>query len=169
MFKIQLLLALWKWLQERESERFRLRDLFVQSQITGLATTGAVALCGFVEDGDSTAPVNDISHIVWGREAFEQNQLSLKYTGTAVLLNQTAVGAWALLHQLFFGRAARRGNLKESLMGGVMVSLLAYLVDYHAVPERLKPGFERHLMPRSLIFIYGVLALSLGLSAYRRD
>jgi hypothetical protein len=27
---------------------------------------------------------------------------------------------------------------------------------------RLKPGFERHLMPRSLFFIYAALALALG-------
>jgi hypothetical protein len=139
------------------------RASFVKGQIAGAATTAAVALCGHVEDGDAVSPVNAISHIAWGDESFKQREPSLKYTASAVLLNQTAVGTWAILHELFFGRATRRGDLKTSLVGGVLVAGLAYVVDYHAVPERLKPGFERHLMPRSLFFIYATLALVLGL------
>lgn len=135
----------------------------LKGQIVGLTTTGAVALCGQIEDGDAVSPVNAISHIAYGDEAYDERDLSLKYTGTAIALNQCAVGSWALLHEIFFGRAQREGKLGVSLLGGGLVSLLAYLVDYHAVPDRLKPGFERHLMPRSLFFIYLVLALSLGL------
>ncbi len=167
MFKLQLILALWNLIKEIKSgrvrERFDVTDAFYKSQIAGAATTGAVALCGWVEDGDAVSPVNDISHIVWGDKAFTQGELSLKYTGTAVLLNQSAIFSWALLHEWFFGRAARRGEVGKSLLGGVLVSLVAYLIDYHVVPERLKPGFEHHLVPRSLIFIYAALALSLGL------
>ncbi|WP_105482461.1 hypothetical protein [Abditibacterium utsteinense] len=173
MFKLQLILALWNLVKDlqskRERERFNLKNALVKSQIAGVATTGAVALCGLVEDGDPVSPVNDISHIIWGDKAFDAREISLKYTGTAVFLNQTAVGSWALLHELFFGRAARRGEVGKSVFGGVLVALLAYLVDYHAVPARLKPGFERHLMPRSLIFIYAILALSLGLGTVRND
>ena len=139
-----------------------LRDSFWKSQIAGAATTGAVALCGQVEDGDAVSPVNAISHIVFGDKAYDERGLSLKYTGTAIALNQSAIFAWALLHQALFGRAQKRGDLKTSLLGGVWVSLVAYLVDYHLVPNRLKPGFEHHLMPRSLVFIYAVLALTLG-------
>ena len=166
MFKIRLLLAGWELLKalqtKRGVERFSLQSAFYKSQVAGLATTGAVALCGQIEDEDAISPVNDISHIVWGVKAFEQNEVSLKYTGTAVLLNQSAIFSWALLHELFFGRAARRGETGKSILGGFLVSALAYIIDYHLVPPRLKPGFERHLVPRSLFFIYVILALALG-------
>ena len=171
MFKLQLILALWNLLKEiqarRDSQRFNLQDALVKSQIAGAATSGAVAICGLIEDGSAVAPINDISHIVWGDKAFEKNQLSLKYTATGLLLNQAATGSWALLHELFFGRAARRGETGKSLLGGVLVAFVAYLVDYHAVPPRLKPGFERHLMPCSLVVIYATLAVALGLGGRR--
>lgn len=145
-----------------------LENLLLKSHIAGVATTGAVALCGLFEDDDPVSPVNDISHIVWGDKAFDEGELSLKYTGMAIFLNQTAIASWALLHHLFFGRALRRGEIEKSVVGGILVAALAYIVDYHLVPERLKPGFERHLTPRSLLVIYAVLALALGLGGTRR-
>lgn len=163
MFK---LLFFWKLLRALLQNN-ALEGVIVKSQIAGAATTGAVAFCGLFEDGDAVSPVNDISHIVWGDKAFDEGEVSLKYTGTAVLLNQTAIGSWALLHQLGFGRAQRRGDTLNSVLGGILVSGLAYIVDYHLVPPRLKPGFERHLTPRSLFFIYAALALALGLGGKR--
>lgn len=140
-----------------------LRDAAVKSQWVGLLTTASVALAGKIEDNDAVSPVNAISHIVWGDEAYLQGEASLKYTGTAIALNQAAIFSWVLLYQTLFGRAQKRGEVKKSLVGGVLVSILAYIIDYHAVPDRLKPGFERHLMPRSLFFIYAALALALGM------
>lgn len=138
-------------------------DAAIKSQLVGALTTGAVALCGHIEDGDAVSPVNAISHIAWGDAAFREREPSLKYTGTAIFINQAAIFSWVLLYQILFGRAQKRGEIGKSLAGGALVSALAYLVDYHAVPERLKPGFERHLMPRSLFWIYVALALALGL------
>lgn len=166
MFK---LLLIGKMLRHFTKNEALLDGLLWKSQVAGLATTGAVALCGWFEDEDAVSPVNDISHIVWGDAAFEQNEISLRYTGTAILLNQSAIIVWALLHQLGFGGAARRGEGEKALLGGVLVSGLAYLVDYHLVPRRLKPGFEQHLTPRSLLVIYAVLALALGLGGRRRS
>lgn len=164
MLKALFYWKLWRAIAQNEA----LAGTFAKSQIAGAVTTGAVALCGWFEDEDAISPVNDISHIVWGDKAFEQGDLSLKYTGTGVLLNQTAIASWAVLHSLFFGRAQRRGETEKSLLGGILVSVLAYIVDYHLVPPRLKPGFERHLTPRSLIVIYAALALALGLGGKRR-
>lgn len=165
MFKA---LLFWKLLRDvLHNDAFN--GALVKSQVAGLATTGAVAFCGLFEDGDAISPVNDISHIVWGDKAFDEGELSLKYTATGVLLNQSAIGVWALLHQIWFGRAQKRGDVEKSLLGGVFVAILAYIVDYHLVPKRLKPGFERHLTPRSLIFIYAILALALGLGGKKQN
>lgn len=138
------------------------------ARAASVATTGTVALCGHLEDGNAVAPLNAISHIVHGDEAFRQFEPSVKYTLTGIFLNDGAMVSWAALHETFFGKAKESGNLTVSLAGGVLVSLAAYLTDYHLVPGRLKPGFEKHLMPRSLLLIYLVMALALGLADSRR-
>jgi hypothetical protein len=43
---------------------------------------------------------------------------------------------------------------------------LIYLLDYHVLPERLRPGFEKRLGPESIPATYAALALAL---AYRRS
>jgi RsiW-degrading membrane proteinase PrsW (M82 family) len=140
----------------------KVRNLLIRTQVVGATASGAVALCGQIEDGDAVSPLNAISHIAFGDTAFDERAASLKYTGTGIALNQAAVGSWVLLYELFFGRARRRGQTGTAFLGGALVAGLAYLFDYHAVPERLKPGFERHLMPRSLLFIYATLAVALS-------
>lgn len=52
--------------------------------------------------------------------------------------------------------------LARALPGGACVAALAYVTDYHLVPARLTPGFERHLSRRALFFVYAVLAMALA-------
>ncbi len=152
-------------MKTRSSWKSRLvRTLVVgapKAKLTGTLGACAVALAGQIEDSDALSPLNAISHIAWGDEAFTQRGLSLKYTGIALLLNEVSVASWAYLHEWLFARARREGRGATCVLGAIGVSALAYLVDYHAVPERFKPGFERHLQPKSLLLIYSVLALSL--------
>lgn len=138
-----------------------------RAKLTATVLAGAVALAGQIEDSDAVAPINAISHIVWGDEAYNQHEPSWKYTGTGLLLNHVSVASWALLYEWIFGRARDRGQVGRALGGGFLISLLAYLADYHAVPSRLKPGFERHLQPKSLMFIYFVLGLALGIESLK--
>ena len=51
----------------------------------------------------------------------------------------------------------------KSLVGGVVISGLAYVTDYKLVPAWMTPGFEKRLSNRSLLGIYAALALGLGL------
>jgi hypothetical protein len=132
-----------------------------KAKLAGTLGACSVALAGQIEDSDAISPLNAISHIVWGDEAFKQSEPSLKYTGTALLLNDVSIAGWAYLHEWLFARARREGRGNVCALGAVFVSALAYLADYHCVPERFKPGFERHLQPKSLVLIYLILALSL--------
>ena len=132
-----------------------------KAKLTALGGALSVAFCGQIEDGDALAPINAISHIAWGDEAFSKRDLSLKYTGTALLLNEVSIAGWGYIHELFFKRARQKGQWGTCALGAIGVSLLAYVVDYHIAPERYKPGFERHLQPKSLLFIYICLAASL--------
>ena len=138
-----------------------LRDGAVRSQVIA-ASAAAVALVGQIENGDGIAPLNTVSHIAFGDEGFEHPELSVKYTGAALALNQFSVTGWALLHEWAFGRARDEGKWGISMAGGALVSAIAYVVDFELAPDRYKPGFERLLSSRGLLAVYILLALALG-------
>jgi hypothetical protein len=140
-----------------------LRDSVYVGALSSAASAVTAAACGQIENGNAVAPVNAISHIAWGDKAFDQSTLSPRFTLTGLALNDSAHFGWAVLFELLFGDAAEKGNVPVALLGGATVSGIAYLTDYHLVPPRLMPGFEKHLSGRSLLIIYVVLALTLAI------
>lgn len=142
-----------------------LQNGLVTGLLASVSTSVTAAVCGQREEHNPVAPVNAVSHIAWGDEAFHQEEVSTKYTLTGAALNTAAVTSWALLHEWLCGEVSKR-NLGTALLGGATVSTLAYLVDYHVVPERLTPGFEKRLSGQSLFAIYATLALTLGLGSF---
>ncbi|MDD5495161.1 MAG: hypothetical protein PHG36_10900 [Dehalococcoidia bacterium] len=135
----------------------------VSGTIAGITTTLAQFACAKAEQVSAVAPLNAVSHIVWGDQAAGQNKPSLKYTGTGLLLNQGATVFWASLYERWFGSDAEAGEVGKAMMGGVAVAGLAYLTDYHLIPKRLTPGFEKRLSGRSLAAVFTAMALSLPL------
>jgi hypothetical protein len=125
------------------------------------ATTAAVAVCGRTEDGNPVAPLNAISHILWGDKAAEQEDADVEHTVAGVALNTAAITGWAGVYELVFGRRARQGDVATAVIGGAAVAGLAYVVDYYVVPKRFTPGFEKRLSPASMLAVYATLAVSL--------
>jgi hypothetical protein len=121
-----------------------------------IATSSVLAVCGALR-GDLAGPLNAVSHIAWGERAAFRRGVSPKYTGVGFALNGAAVTSWAALHELLFRR--------RPLLGGALVSALAYATDYFVVPRRVTPGFEKRLSPAGMFAVYAALALALGLSA----
>lgn len=144
------------------------RDTLRTGAIATAATTLAVAALGEAEDGHAIAPVNAVSHIAWGDKAARQTDASLKYTLTGALVNAAAIGSWAAIHSFLFARHRRPPSAAAALASGTAVSALAYVTDYHVVPDRLTPGFEKRLSGRSLFAVYTVLALGLAAGAMTR-
>jgi hypothetical protein len=153
---------------ECKDAREALRDGSRTGKIAGSAVLAAVALAGHLENGNAVAPLNAISHAVWGEEAFEQKSLSLKYTGAALLIHDSAMVSWGAIFQLLFGRKADRGEIGPTLGGAILVSVLAYVVDYKLAPPRFRPGIEHHLSPRALFAVYVVLAAALALGSVKK-
>jgi hypothetical protein len=131
------------------------------------ATTVTVALAGLAETGSAWPALNAISKMVHGNHAPWRNEASWKYTGTGALLNTAAVFSWAAVYTVLRGPRTRTDYVRAAT-AGVATSALAYVIDYHVVPERFTPGFERRLPNRSLGLIYGVLALGLAASELLR-
>jgi hypothetical protein len=127
------------------------------------ATTVTVALAGLAETGSAWPAVNAISKMVHGNHAPWREEVSWKFTGTGALLNTVAVFSWATVYAMLRGPRTRT-DYARAVTAGVATSALAYVVDYHVVPDRFTPGFEKRLPDRSLGLIYTVLALGLAAS-----
>ena len=139
------------------------RTALVAGASASAATTATVALAGLAETGSAWPAVNAISKMVHGNHAPWRNELSWKYTGTGALLNSVAVFSWAAVYALLRGPRTRT-DYPRAVAAGVATSALAYVVDYHVVPDRFTPGFEKRLPDRSLGLIYAALALGLAAS-----
>ena len=127
------------------------------------ATTLTVALAGLAEQGSPFPALNSVSKMVHGNHAPWRNELSWKYTGTGALLNTAAMFSWAAVYAVLRGRRTRTDYVR-AVTAGAATSALAYVIDYHVVPDRFTPGFEKRLPDRSLGLIYAVLALGLAAS-----
>ena len=98
------------------------------------------------------------------RMRWRQRVLDAKHTLSGAGLNAASVTMWAGLHELLFGKWAKKGPV-EAIVSGAAVSAMAYAVDYHVVPKRLTPGFEKKLSSQGMWITYGVLALSFAVGA----
>lgn len=136
-------------------------DTLTTGAVATAATTCAVAALGQTEEGNALAPINAVSHILWGDEAAAVEQADVSHTLAGLALNACAVTGWAGVHELLMPRFGPR-RLNQALAAGAMVSALAYVTDYYVVPKRFTPGFEKRLSNSSLFGIYATLALAAG-------
>lgn len=137
--------------------------------IASAATTLAVNALGEFEEGNAVAPINAVSHILWGDRAADQEGVSMKYTLTGGLLNTAAIVGWAGVHQLLFARSPLNKTLPGALATGAMTAALAYITDYYVVPKRFTPGFEKRLSTYSLFGVYATLAVALAAGSIRKS
>jgi hypothetical protein len=153
-----------------------IKRAFTDGTLAGIAIAATAALAGKRETGSYSAPLNATSHILWGDKAAGHSVPSLKYTATGFVLNHAAAIFWAVMYEkLVDARVSRSGTTASplrALVDGAVVSAGAYVTDYHLVPSRFTPGFEKRLSGKSLLVIYGALAFGLAardiLSARRR-
>lgn len=150
--------------EERTTRMAAKNSWFTNGLITGAAsvaaTTAVLAAYGKAKEGSPFTPFNAVAHMIFGDEAARVDGWSAKETLTGFSLHASAVGAWSVLYET----AARDVRLPTSLATGALAAGLVYLFDYHVVPERLRPGFEKRLGPEAVAVTYVLLALGLGLS-----
>ena len=143
------------------------KNTLLAAGVATVGTTIASALLGLREAGDAAAPLNATSHILYGDRAAEQDGLSAEYTLVGAALNAGAMVGWAALQELILGRWARGGSPARAAVAGAATSVVAYAMDYHVVPERLTPGFEKRLSPTALALVYGALAATMAFGVRR--
>jgi hypothetical protein len=141
-----------------------LRHALAGGLLASALSTAVLAWRGQAETGSAAAPLNAVSHWVWGDPALRRDDTTVRHTLVGTIVHSLSALLWAAVY------AARRERRTEptvanALTDALAVALVSAVVDLRLVPERLTPGFEHRLSRRSLIAAYGSVALGLALAA----
>jgi hypothetical protein len=136
-----------------------LKDGLISGSLASLVSTAVLALRGRSEAGSAYAPVNAVSHWIYGDRAARQDSPSARYTLPGYIIHHGSALLWGVVYERWFGRHAEEKDLLPALTGAVAVASLACFVDYKMTPERLQPGFEKRLSTPSMAMVYGGVAL----------
>src|ERR1700712_1212523 len=142
----------------------KLWKILHRATLTGSAAAFSSALVAArlarSEGASIYAPLNAVTHCLWPRTAFFEQRPSVRYTATGAGVHWGSSIFWGVLFEALRGAEEDPARIVNA---AVLTVGVAYVVDYHVVPQRVTPGFEAHI-PRSRFgWIYG--ALTLGLSA----
>jgi hypothetical protein len=129
-----------------------------------VASALVAAACSRAENRHAARPLNAVAHIYDGGPPPREDGPYRRNTLVGLALHAGASVWWAAFYEALFGRAARRSPA-AALAGGAVIAAGAYVVDYHVVGKRFRPGFERFLSARSMLAVYAALAAGLAMSA----
>ncbi|TFZ07147.1 hypothetical protein EZ313_11190 [Ramlibacter henchirensis] len=142
-----------------------LREGLVSGSLASLLATAVLAFAGQRETGSAVAPINAVSHWLWGEEALLENEPTWRHTALGLLTNHAAAVFWAVLHAKLARRSPWAGTLPGAVLGGLATSAAASAIDYTIVPKRLTPGFEHRLSTRSMVGVFAALAAGVAIGS----
>jgi hypothetical protein len=145
--------------------RQALREGAIAGTVAGALSTVALAVCGQRVNGSAVAPINAVSHWVWGDEALVEDRPTLRNTGIGLATQHVAAIFWAVLYSRVFGHRAEAKEPANAIAGAIATSATAYLVDYTITPKRLTPGYEHRLDGKGMFAVYAALAAGLAIGA----
>jgi hypothetical protein len=152
-----------------EHMRRHTNDLLVRATYSGSAAglaSAAAASMGAVTAGHGPfAALNAVSHCLWP-DAIWQEQPSVSYTAAGAAIHMGSAVFWGALFEALCGR---RSSVSTIVTAAATTALVAYVIDYHAVPKRVTPGFEAHLPKRSLAMTYVALGAGFTIAALARQ
>ncbi|MBA2690263.1 MAG: hypothetical protein H0U63_05640 [Burkholderiales bacterium] len=141
----------------------------VSGTLAGLGTSLIASVASKYLGMSPAAPLNAISHVIWGEKAAAHSRASIKYTLTGFVINQLASILWAAVYESIFKGRKKQSDAVAALTRGAVISAAAFAVDYYLVPKRLTPGYEKRLPSGAVALIYGGLALGLVFRDLKRS
>ena len=142
-----------------------LREGAIAGSVAGALSTLALAICGQRLNGSAVAPLNAVSHWVWGDEALTEDRLTFRHTATGLVTQHAAAIFWAVLYARVFGHRREAKEIPDAIAGAIATSATAYVVDYTITPKRLTPGYEHRLDGAGMFAVYAALAAGLAIGA----
>jgi hypothetical protein len=143
-----------------------LRTGTLAGSIASLTSMVALLAAGRREAGTPIAPLNAVSHWIWGDRALWQQRASWRHTVAGYVIHHGASVFWGVLYAKAW--AAREGASRRpvpTLAGAGVAAGAACLVDLRLTPHRLTPGFEHQLSRPALGAVYACFALGLAAGA----
>jgi hypothetical protein len=142
-----------------------LRDSLVSGTLASAASMLIAASLGRAAGETAAAPLNAVSHIAFGRRAFLRSRPSVKYTLAGLAINFAGCLFWAsAVEQWNVRRPPARAA--DAVCRGCATAVAAYFVDYHCLPRRYSPGYEKRLSGPGLALVYAVLAFAFPLRGW---
>ena len=140
------------------------REGLVSGSLASLLSAAYLVLTGDRRDRPA-APVNAVSHWLFGRRALRQAEPSLRYTATGYLIHHACSVFWAVLHARAWGARPQAKQPLPAIAGAVATAAVASWVDYRLTPKRLTPGFEHQLGRPQMVNVYACFALGLAIGS----
>ncbi|MGV3570224.1 MAG: hypothetical protein ACO1PB_06455 [Ramlibacter sp.] len=141
-----------------------LQEGAVAGSLASLLSTGYLAWAGR-RHGAPAAPVNAVSHWVFGDRALREDPPSARYTLTGALIHHGAAVFWGVLHAKAWGCRDEAKRPLPALAGALAAAGVACFVDYRLTPPRLSPGFEHRLATREMVNEYAWVAVGLAVGS----
>jgi len=148
------------------------RRAFGRALVSGSAanatSTLALAACSKIEVDSAAGALNGPSQWVWGEAEAYTRDATLKHTLTGYLIHHAMSIMWATVHERVFGESDAEKSTTRCCIEAATTATVAYVADYHIAPRRLRPGFKKHLGPRSIFVVYAAFAVGLAATCIAR-
>lgn len=130
----------------------------------GLASALVAMLFSRAENRHAARPLNAIAHIADGGSPPARDGHLHRNTALGFATHMAASVWWAVFFEALFGERARH-SARGAMAGGASIAGAAYVVDYHVVSKRFRPGFERYLSRPAMLALYASLAVAFAATA----
>jgi hypothetical protein len=139
-----------------------LREGAVSGSLASVLSAAYLAWAGH-RRGQPAAPVNAVSHWMFGDRALHEDGASLAHTLTGYLIHHAASIFWGVLHAKAWSAREQAKEPIPAVAGAVTAASIACFVDYQLTPKRLTPGFEHRLGRPEMANVYAFFALGLAI------
>lgn len=142
------------------------RTAIVSGSAASVCSAIVLAMRGAREEGSAAGPLNGPSQWVWGAREARTNAATLRHTLLGYSIHHLSSLFWATLHERIFPARESPQHAMRTAAQAMATAALAYVVDYHVAPRRLRPGFRKHLGPGSIFASYAAFAAGLALARH---
>jgi hypothetical protein len=141
----------------------------VSSASASICSAVALSACSYIDEGSFAGGLNGPSQWLWGEAEAYTRAASVRHTVVGYAIHHITSVFWATFYERAFGEPGEHKRPLRRCAEAALSATGAYVVDYYLTPPRLRPGFKKHVRPRSMFVIYGAFAVGLAGVSIIRD
>ena len=150
----------------RAGMRSTIRAAMFTGTVAAVLSSLVVTVCGALENGRALAPHNGPSQWIYGKSAARRRSITLRHTLVGFLIHHASSCWWAFVQRRVFPVRPQGTPFVAHIGEGAVIAVLASVVDYKVVPQRLQPGFDKHVSLSSLTAVYVAFGIGIALGAH---